>query len=176
MRAFLLAAMVLGPFGLLSACSASHVGASSPQAAIGTWRIIEHNGNLLLKMNVTRSDGSFDGNQFIVSASQVGMSDGLNPSHRLHFEIVRDAGTFNCVGGVSGRRAGGLIVSFTANEDFLQDKSLRAPSQRDALKFALFNIDRRTIRDAIKENASITNDQVVSAAVRERFARQDWTH
>ncbi|HEX8806652.1 MAG TPA: hypothetical protein VF741_06865, partial [Candidatus Aquilonibacter sp.] len=87
----------------------------------GTWSITpsETPGQVRLEFSVAAPDRNFNSSSDVPLSSLGLTQDQLNSSgQRVQFTLVREAGSFDCIGWASDGRAGGSDT-FTPNHDFL---------------------------------------------------------
>jgi hypothetical protein len=85
----------------------------------------------------------------------------------VQFDLVRDAGTFQCQGYIEKESGGGVFV-FTANPDFVRDMaSLGYPNLSDerVFTFTLHDITRDFIRKSRSRFGNLSIDQLLRVKI-----------
>lgn len=174
-RVTLLAA-VLGTLGFLT-CGNGGAQSNDTPNGIGFWDVIQDHNTMLLGVGIgpKRNHWAFhnqDAVPDVLIEQLLGMHPGENPVREVQLHLVREAGTFEGIGSVQGRIAGGTVLSFSPNAQYAADvRALGlALSQHDQLELAVFDIDRATLTEALKENPHVTVRAVVAAVGCERLA------
>lgn len=167
-------AAALSTLGFLT-CGKGNTQTTAVPNGIGFWDVIEDHNAMLLGVGIgpKRNNVTFHNQTAVPNAlveQLVGMQAGDNPTRRVRFHLVREAGTFDGTGSVQGRAAGGTIVSFALNEQYAADVLAlgMSLSQRDLLELAVFDIGRATLAAALKQNPHVTVEEVVQAVSCER--------
>lgn len=171
-RGSFLGAVAVAPL-IFAACSPTPSSYSQTAAisGIGSWHLNIVNGVSLLKMRIPVSQRASNGNQFAMTPEQVKAFKASTIGQRVHFNIVRDAGTFDCSGQVTGDSGRGTVLAFYPNEAFakaLQSK-LGNVSDADLLKLALFDINDKFVTQGLRSNGHTTVEQLVHQRLAEQY-------
>jgi hypothetical protein len=169
-------AAVLGTLGFLT-CLNGGAQTNDNSSGIGFWDVIQDHNTMLLGVGIgpRRNKWTFH-NQSpvpdVLIEQLLGMHLGENPVRQVQLHLVREAGTFEGIGSVQGRVAGGTILSFSPNgQDAADMQALGLTlSQSDLLELAVFDVDRATLTEALKQNPHVTVRAVVAAVGCERMA------
>jgi hypothetical protein len=169
-------ATALGTLGFLTCCNGGAQSNDTPNG-LGFWDVTQAHNTMLLGVGIgpKRNNWAFH-NQIAVPdvliEQLLGMHLGENPLRQVQLYLVREAGSFEGTGSVEGRVAGGTILSLSPNEQYAADVQALGLtlSQRDLLELAVFDIDRATLTQALKQNPHVTVKAVVKAVSCERMA------
>jgi hypothetical protein len=174
-RATFLAA-ILGTLGFLT-CGNGGAQTNDTSGGIGFWDVIQDNNTMLLGVGIgpKRNNWTFHNQSAVPDVlieQLLGMHPGENPVRQVQLHLVREAGTFEGTGSVQGRVAGGTILSFSPDAQYAADVHALGLtlSQRDQLELAVFDIDRATLTEALKQNPHVTVRAVIAAVSCERMA------
>jgi hypothetical protein len=194
-RAALLAVIALSPL-VVAACSPTPLSTAQPEAAtsgIGDWHLTRPRGVWLLNLQFPVGYQTFQtahgnirllahtGNQFPVTPDEIGLSKSFTSGQPVHFTIVRDAGTFACVGQVWGdeqswsQLGAGSVVAFRPNDTFLREEAPHFSylTEIDKIRLALFDIDHTFMADAVRPGRRVTVMQLVELKMAQRWAAME---